>query len=374
MLRLPLALLAAALVASACADAPPNSGCTPETPCGDDIVAGVNLTRLLAEPTGGERDAVRARWAARTAAATGAGAPEVVLVTTATTPGGVEVRVLAGRDRTTGDTLFVAAVRRPRRDAGDTRRRPVLLVLPETPGTVIADDLPLQTGLAEALYDEVVMVGLAYRGQSVSVGVRQFGSEGADVPYVTDVDDAQTLLAAVGALEPLADASRRAAVGLGRGGTAALGLRARGTVPLAISFGAPTSWYVPSVSRGIRAALLGTAPVAPPDFPAVFAAAVQPLRDGQIALEEARLRLLERSPAPFLRPASTAATVVSVVAAHGQLDAVVDIDHTGPLLEVLANTGLVLQVDGATHTGVRAEAQVVSTVSAAVQDRLGIAP
>lgn len=360
MRRLLLALL---LPLAACDAADP---CAAGCAGGDEVVAGVNLTRLFDAPvTGAERDAVAAAWAARdddaSNPATRPVLEEVVRTTDATD---AELVVLAAfpPDATLPrDTLFVAAVRRPRHNPGDVRRRPLLLVLPDGPAD--ARTLPDQAALSELWTDEVVMATVAPRGEALLAGGRTFGASVAPgEAYLTDADDARTLLAALPALEPFVDASRLAAVGHGRGGTAALALAAR-RVPslgLAASLGAPTSFVTFGVRDDARAFLTSGAPRSQiPALPEVLAATVGAVRDGTATLGEARFGLLVRSPGAFVTPPPL------LVAAHGVLDTVVPVDQLGGLAGVVGQPdAIVLRLDEATHESVVQHSEVVSLVTA----------
>lgn len=375
-MRLSVLLLAGALLAAACSEAPP-SGCETGGACGgDEVVAGVNLTRLFDAPvTADERDAVRAVWAARTAAAT---APQLrpVLVQTAsgTDATGATVTVFAAFARDAPeprDTLFVAAVRQPRRPAGDVQRLPGVFVFPDALVAADASTIPSQVPLTADLVDEVVMVLVAPRGQALRVGGRTFGAGlPPGDPYLTDADDAQTLLAQSGLLNQRFDETRVMATGLGRGGTTALLLAARrAPVAFVVSLGAPTSFVSPDVRRDARALLTGGGVSPLPAVGDVLAATAVAVRDGTRSLAEARLDLLSRSPGPFVTAPPP------VVAAHGALDAVVPVAQLGGLVAAGQNPDvLALRVDKADHGSITRSEAVVSTVSAQARQVLAIAP
>jgi|GEM_PF-4862964 len=367
MRRLLLVLL---LPIAACdAGGPCDDGCT----AGDEVVAGVNLTQLFDAPvTAAERDAVAAAWAARDAAASApALRPVLEEVTRTVGPDGAEIVVLAAFARgATGarDTLFVAATRLPLRAPGDVRRRPLVVVLPEGPSD--AGTLPTQAALTDSRADEVVMATVAPRGATLSAGERTFGTGVAPgEPYLTDTDDARTLLAALPDLELLADATRLGVVGHGRGGTAALALAAR-RVPslgLAVALGAPTSFVTAGVRDDARAFLTSGAPRSTiPALTALLAATVGAVQSGTATLDEARADLLVRSPGAFVRPPPL------LVVAHGDLDTVVPVSQLGGLTEIAGEPdAVVLRLPEATHETVQTHPEVVSLVTARARVAFG---
>jgi hypothetical protein len=364
-------LAVAALLASACSEGPP-SGC--ETDCGgDQIVQGVNLTRLFDAPlTAAERDAVRAVWAARTAAATDPmRRPVLSQVALGVDATGAQVIVFAAFSRgdAARETLFVAAVRQPRRPAGDVQRLPGVFVFPDTPAVADAATLPQQVPLSTDLVDEVVMVLVAPRGHALRLGGRTFGAGTAPgEPYLTDADDAQTVLSYGAALYEYFDEKYVMATGLGRGGTTALLLAARDApVDFVVSLGAPTSFVVPDVRRAARAFLTGGIASSLPAVADVLAATVAPVRDGTRPLADARLDLLMRSPGPFVTAPPP------VIAAHGVLDNLVPISQLGGLAAAAQDPEvLTLRIEEADH-GTIAQ-RVVPTVSVRARQVLGLAP
>ncbi len=371
-------LAVAALLASACSEGPP-SGC--ETDCGgDEVVEGVNLTRLFDAPlTADDRDAVRAIWAARTAAATDPQRrPVLDSVATGTDATGATVTVFAAFARDAPaprDTLFAVAVREPLRPAGDVQRLPGVVVFPDTPAVADAWTLPSQVPITTDLVDEVVLVLVAPRGHALRLGTRTFGAGTAPgEPYLTDADDAQTVLSYSATLYSYLDATRVMATGLGRGGTTALLLAARGAtgrapVAFVVSLGAPTSFVVPDVRRDARALLTSGALSPLPAVADVLAATVGAVRSGTRSLAEARLDLLTRSPGPFVTAPPP------VIAAHGALDALVPIAQLGGLVAAGQDPDvLALRVEEADHGSITRSESVVSTVSARAREVLGITP
>ncbi len=366
-------LLALVLPLAACDAADPcASGCS----SADEIVDGVNLTRLFSPAvTADERAAVAASWAARDAAATATALrPRLEPVAQATDATGAGLTVWAAFPRSGArETLFVAAVREPRRTAGDVRARPLFLVLPDVPvegGSVDAGALPLQWPLADAWADEVVMATVAPRGTTLLAGGRAFGA-GVAVgdAYLTDVSDALTLATADTTLSPMADLTRLGVSGHGRGGTTALAMAARRLpgLGLAVSTGTPTSFVTAGVRdearRWLADAVLRWRIPALPD---VLAATVGAVRSGAVAPADARLALLERSPGPFVVPPPF------VVAAHGVLDSAVPSEQLSGLTAIREQPDAVaLLLDEIDHDGIVRHPEVVELATARARTAFG---
>lgn len=373
MRRLLLALL---LTLAACdaADPCPTGACT----SGDEVVNGVNLTALFAAPIESELGVVRNRWLARTAAVAGSSGPRLVALDTLLASDGAEVVVVAGVTPSVADTLFVAAIRRPIRPPGDVAGRPVVLVLPDAPGTLRADDLHTQTGLVPSRINDVVTVGIAGRGAAVLVGGRSFSAPSDAIPYVTDVEDAQVVAARIRELEPLARPDRMAAVGVGRGGTAALLLRARGGVTptsdldLAVAIVAPSTWFAPSVRADFRDRLLGRSAEALPDADDVFARTAGAIAEGSVDPGEARLRLLERSPAPWLVAPFSSPVRIHVLAIYRSLDDRIWGDQGGALQAGLDVTGAVLTFEDLPEQAIQNHTSASLTITRELEARLAL--
>ncbi len=365
-------LVACALALAACdsGTAPP-----PDLPR-DEVVAGVNLTRLFDAPTSAEIASVRAEFAERDR--TRAARYAVTLDSTLAATDGAEAHVYALRERASNGVLAYGVVRLPLRTPGDVVRRPLLLVLPED---ALADDGPADAEAAVTTLpvepsrrEEYVYAVLAWRGRPLTVGGHTFRSP-ADpaAAYDLDPDDALALLDFVRApgREPLVDPGRVGAFGYGRGGGAALLVASRtgaaDLFDLVVELAGPTDFFLDGVRADVRAYLRGAGLGRLPAFGDVVATVIEPLRADTSRYDEARLALLRRSPRYFVEPPPY------VIAAHGVLDSVVPVAHGDALLAIVGTTeALYLRQDEADHRSLPTDAEVVSTVTTQLRTRLGL--
>lgn len=333
----------------------------PDDPPGDEVVAGVNLTQLFAPPTDAEEDAVRATFAARDAAR--ASLYDVTLEDDAlTADDGAELHVYAVRESASGDVLAYGAVRLPDVPSSDVRQRPVLLVLPED-GPVDAEAAIAALPFASSLREDYVYAVVAYRGQALTAGRREFTSP-ADpaAAYDLDTDDALALLDAVRTSEDLVEREEVGVFGYGRGGGVALLVESRPStqalLDLVVELAGPTDFFLQSVRDDTRAYLTNGSTGRLPAFGDVATTVLAPLRDGGLTPSEARLALLRRSPRYFTAPPPF------IVAAHGLLDSVVPVGH-GDVLDTVQGTpgGLYLRQEEASHSTLLTDQEVVSTVT-----------
>ena len=318
---MPRLLLAALLLAAGCSEAPTVSDCVPgldpdcDPPVGEpEVVAGVDLTALLAVPTTAEVDVALDSLEALAADAPGA----------STTPLGAEAdgaRRFRLSIEAEGQRVATALARVPG-PAGATTALPAVVVL--TDGTDGASEADLLTDAGYgALAGGAVQVVLAYRGEALSLPEGLEASAAAPDPYRADVADVVAVLEAVRGL-PRVDSARVGLVGVGRGGTVALLAALAGAdVEAVVALGAPTDLFSPSFRDVLRTALRGgTSPSPPPAVEALVAPALA-LRDGEASLETARLGLLGLSPARLRAPDR----LPSVLALHAAGDEAVGEDH-----------------------------------------------
>ena len=326
MLRLPL-LFVLALALAACDGSGPQPDPPPPPPASDEIVGGVNLTRLFASPSRDERSAVRDTWAAREAqrperyayaeVARGAGAGEATLVV-------FEGRLLLE----TGQTVVHHAVARlPSRPAGDARPLPVLFLSPRERET--SDAAFFTTNDTPRLRDDVVQILVGWRGGSIRVLNQTFSAPVPELPYDADADDAlaaQEALALSPDLPFTVDFERSAWAGRGRGGTVALLAVARSGRPSAVlTWAAPTSLFLSSVRADVRRALRTTSTPRFPGLGSVYRDHIFPIRADSARLASARRELLLRSPLYF------SDTLPPTLLVHSQLDSVVPFEQAAEL-------------------------------------------
>ena len=333
-----LAALAALLPTLAACD---GGGPDPTT---DDVVAGVNFTRLFAPPTPAEVAAVEATWAARgTPAATDAAVVAeardgdatvyVVAHTMATGPGAplTHYGLVRVPDGAAGWPVLVVhhggddgvAVGAPG-GAGETSNGSLRAMARDFPDLFASTVQVLPTYRAETLHTD----GLAALGGPYTSG-------GTPSPWDYDVDDAMGLLSAVLALpafDAAADAGRVAALGFSRGGGVALLQAARDArVDAVADFYGPTDFFGTSL-RPLAVGLLGGLPSALsyPGALYLLEEVLRPLQGPGADYAAARLEVLRRSPAYFT------ARLPHTLALHHHGDAVVPVAQTITLRERLA--------------------------------------
>lgn len=347
-----------------CGEAPPTSTCLPgveecETPpTEDEVVAGVNLTRLFADATA---DEIRTASGRRPSSPT-AGTVEVTDLPDTTD--GARWLLLTLQS---GSEAVVQALARVPGPRSSVTRLPVIVVLTDGEDGASADD-GLASGPYATLAERTVQVVVAYRGESLQVGDSTFASALEADPYRADVADLLALLPALDQI-PRADPGRLGVVGLGRGGTVAL-LAAQATTAIdaVVTLGAPTDLLGASFRDDVRTLLRGRAPSTPyPALDALAAPAVS-LRDGAIDLAEARLQLLS------LSPAYDGDALPAVFALHAERDDVVGDDQLTRLDAAMVSApGVPREAElvlGASHASLPAQPAVQSDIAAFLLDRL----
>ena len=341
-------------------------GCPPTEPGGDPVVAGVDLGALFAVPRGEEIEAVLTEW--RSAPDSAARLREVAVLDL----GGREtVRVIEGSRPGLG-VSFVGAVRQPPRDAGDARQRPLLLVLGDGPDADV-DELIQSLAVHRSLQDDVVMVFMAYRGGTLRVAGRSYGTTAPADPYAADGEDAWALMTGLRGIvsDPTIDFGRFATVGHGRGGNVALleaaraRARGRGVPRYVLLLSTPSSFFTPTAQFSARQVLEGRPAGSLPAVDGVLDATAVAVRDGAQTLAQARLGLLRRSGAFFFAPPRFSAPPF-LFAAVPLNDTVVPVED-GRALDFLGGApdrGLYLELEGETHTSVQSNGQVLSSGAA----------
>jgi hypothetical protein len=368
MRRSPVFLLALLALVSACDTATPLCGeagpaCEPES---DLVVAGVNLTELTREPTSAEVDSVLMRWRRQDGGTNPADTSALRTIVSTTQADGSRVRVLAGLDSETGDTLFFAGVHAPPRRNGDARLRPLVLVVPEGGTTTALETAPSPLPLL-SVSDDVNYAVLAYPGQALRLGRRTYRATATPDPYGREVDEALAVLGRLrGDLTLGGHPDRTVAIGVGRGGTVALLASLRFPMKLVVAVQPPTTFFLRSVREDLARALRGE-PLSPlPGMAHVSAESALAVRDGTRSLYAARLDLLARSPAVFPQPPgsfyviATGNDVFHIPAQHGRTLAG-RLDHT---------TSLSIETDDTTMEGILSNPSLNSFVSLHIRTHL----
>ncbi len=306
------------LVLSACSD-----GAGP-----DRIVAGVNLDELFAPPTAAEVAAVRDEWGGRDVSAR-----DVEIVKSDTVSGGtvtdVSVRVVA---HTVGGVLHYGAVAVP--SGATSASLPLLVVGHGGDGGIDIDDalLLLGFGLGDAV-DDFVFVVPSFRSEPLFFQGTEFRSGGDPSPWDWDVDDALALLSAAGEIAPEADTSRIGVVGFSRGAGVGLLMAERDPrIDAVVEFFGPTDFFGTFVQDVVEEALRGM-PRNLPGLAYLDAQFIQPLKRGELTIQDVRPELVRRSPVYFVD------RLPQVQVHHGTADATVPVSQAERLIEVMQADG-----------------------------------
>ncbi len=295
-------------------------GCGPQP---DFVVEGVNLTRLTAPPRPGEVDSVRAEWDA-------SGSFADVLLTevasfeasdggTAVVYAGVTV-VAAG---SSPDTVMFAGIYAPPRPTGSQLNRGLLVVLQDLGGVArmepSASPLPLI-----GVRDRVAVLSIAFSGQSILADGRTYTPRAAPAYYQRE---AKRVWNAVLQLRlffaaNLIDRSRISVVGNGYGATLAGLVSQQSPVDLLLAVQPIGSFFGDGMQEEYAKALRGQLLANIPTLEETIAETVFQVRDGRLTVNQARVGLLQRSPAHFSPRAAftvitTGTDIIGIPASQG---------------------------------------------------------
>lgn len=318
----PRALLFAAssfvLLLSACGD---SAG--PE----DRIVEGVNLTELFAPPTSAEIARIAGEWNSRDVSAQSV----QVVETSAVIVGGTEDTVRIVSHEVDGVTHFGAIVAPTGALAGSL---PIVVVAHGGDNGIDVDDALLLLSFAfGGVQDDFVFVAPSFRSEPLVFQGTEYRSGGEPSPWDSDVDDALALLNAAIATTPSADASRIGVLGLSRGASVGLLMAIRDPlIAVVVEFFGPADFFGPFVQEVVEEALLGM----PRDLPGLAyldQRFIQPLKNGELAIDHVRSELVRRSPVYY------ADRLPQLQVHHGTADAVVPVGEAERLIEVMSTLG-----------------------------------
>ena len=279
----------------------------------DEIRFGLNYTRLFAPPTAAEVQAVRADWAGRNTASSGA------TVVGSTTVDGATVSVVQHTVTATGggSVTHYGVVRVP---AG-AENLPALVVhhggdngfsiSASTSNTGVRQFAAVFSGLASS----TVQIWPVYRSEAINTtGFPALGGPytagGTESPWDYDVDDSIALLDAVQGLSQFAtslDDSRAAAIGFSRGGnTAALHAIRDAAVTALVDYYGPTDFFnggAQALATGVLTGNVGALNLPGAQF--LFDNVLNPLRNADGTYNagadyaRARLEVVRRSASAF---------------------------------------------------------------------------
>jgi len=302
-------------------------GCELSSDPGDDVVGGVDMAVLFAEPTDVEKSAVELDWALRDVS------PKDVLLeqegTISIAGKGGTVRVIS--HRVAGEKHYGAVITP---DGLDPRSAPVLVYTHGgDSGVSVDDEVLLLLSFFGDIFEKFVYVVPSFRGETIEYDQVSWTSEGPDSPWDYDVDDALSLLNATFDLEPASDPERVGVLGFSRGAGVGMLMDARSDkIDAVLSFFGPTDFFGPFVQEVTREVLLGN-PRNLPGLDYVTSEYVVPLQNKAIALDEARLALVRRSSVLFVDEMSR------VQLHHGTADLVVPVTQAQLLIKAMEDAG-----------------------------------
>jgi len=147
--------------------------------------------------------------------------------------------------------------------------------------------------------DDYVFVIPSFRAERLTFGGVNYLSDGPPSPWDRDVDDALALLNVAVATTPEADDTRVGVIGFSRGACVAMLMAERDPrIDVVVEFFGPTDFFGPFVQEVTREALLGTLR----DLPGLAYlnnTLIQPLKNGDLTIDEVRLEMVRRSPVYF---------------------------------------------------------------------------
>jgi hypothetical protein len=265
---------------------------------GDDAPEGLDYDRLFAAPTATEVDAVAAEWAARTNPVRDAAVVDTADVDGATLY--VVAHTQTGPDG--ADFTHYGLVRVPDGAAA----LPVLVYHHGGDDGLSASGFLGVVDLFPDLAAQTVQVAPVYRSEPLVADVKGLGGTytagGAPSPWDYDVDDAIGLLNAAFSLFPgESDAERVAALGISRGGNTALLHAVRDDrVDAVTDYFGPADFFN-FVARFLAFELAQGDPdvLGLPGAEYLTEEVLDPLAEGALSYEEARLELVRRSPGLF---------------------------------------------------------------------------
>ncbi|KPK79925.1 MAG: hypothetical protein AMS25_11005 [Gemmatimonas sp. SM23_52] len=311
-------LLWVLVLASACDDAAGPA---------DRIVEGVDLDLLFAEPSQAEIEAVADEWEGRDISAQNV----QEIVTSAETIGDTSATLrIVSHD--VGGVTHYGAILVP--DGATPGSLPLLLYTHGGDGGVDVDELlPLLPVLLGDLVAQFVLAAPAFRSEPLAYDGVEYLSEGPASPWDLDVDDALALLNAVLETTPEADPARIAVIGFSRGACVALLMAERDArIAPVVEFFGPTDFFGRFAQEVVEEALRGS----PRDLPGLTyldSTFIQPLKRGELTIEDVRPELIRRSPVFF------AERLPQLQVHHGTEDETVPVGEAERLDEVMQGLG-----------------------------------
>jgi len=310
-------LLLISFIISACSDSAPVA---PKD--SSRIVEGVDFDRLFAKPSDAEINAVLSEWAAREVSAQSYSEVSVSSLQMGSAPG--KLRIVS---HIVGGVKHYGAIAVPEGKAA--RSLPVLIYTHGGDDGLSTDEIQLIIAVSAAKADKFIFVAPSYRSEPLRTRGDTLISAGEPSPWDRDVDDALALLNVTLQTTPEADPERIGILGFSRGACVGMLMAIRDPrIDLVIEFFGPTDFLNVFVQTVAEEALRGR----PRDLPGLDflnAKLLQPLKNGQLTINEVRPELVRRSPVYF------AGKLPQLQVHHGTADDVVPVAEAERLIEVM---------------------------------------
>ncbi len=293
----------------------------------ENVVAGVNLTEVFAEPTESEIQSVLGDWAGRTVSATNVS----VIRTEAVTLNGNPATVRIVSHDVGSLKHYGAVVSADNLASGST---PILVYSHGgDDGVSVDNEVLLLTSLFSDISDRFVYVIPSFRDETLDFQGTEWQSEGPASPWDRDVDDALSLIEVAKQVEPGVDGERVAVLGFSRGAGVGMLMSARDPrIDGILDFFGPTDFFGPFV-QDVTAEILQGQPRSLPGLDYLSDEFVIPYRDGLISLERIREELVRRSPAIF------ADRMARLQIHHGTADSIVPVSQAERMIVAMQQAG-----------------------------------
>ncbi len=290
------------------------AGCDDSSGPDDRVVEGIDFDELFAQPSDEEIRAILTEWGERDVTPRNV---ETVL-TTAVAIGSTQATLLIV-SHVVGEVLHYGAILVPEGAAAAS-----LPLLVYTHGG----------DLLGGLESGFVFVAPSFRAEPLVYDGVTYMSEGPPSPWNWDVDDALALIGvALSGLVPEADPDRIGVIGFSRGANVGMLMAERDTrIDLVVEFFGPTDFFGPFAQDVVEEALRGL----PRNLPGVDflnSEYIQPLKNGELTIEDVRPELVRRSVVLF------AARLPSLQVHHGTADDVVPVGEAERLIDVMLGLG-----------------------------------